>query len=85
VTLALAVVLATVRLVVMVRAESPLVRPLLQCNCVRRASIAGKIAVQVDANATRDHFGGGRAKWRLVSSALTPGRQRIGSLPRSGC
>jgi hypothetical protein len=31
--------------------------PLLQCSCVGRASIAGQVAVQFDANATRRHFG----------------------------
>ena len=31
---------------------------LLRCNSVGRALIAGKIKVQVDADATRDHFGG---------------------------
>ena len=36
----------------------------LRCNCVERALITGKIAVQVDANAIRDHFGGAL---RLVS------------------
>jgi hypothetical protein len=60
--------------VVMVRAESLLVRPLLLCNCIGGALIAGKITVQVDANATRDHFGGAQG---LVSSKLTPWRQRI--------
>jgi hypothetical protein len=39
--------------VVMVRAESPLVRPLLLCNWVWRASIAGKITAWADADATR--------------------------------
>ena len=33
----------------------------LLCNNVRRASIAGKITVQVDANTTVAHFGG--RKW----------------------
>ena len=49
-----------VRAVVIVRVESPLVRPFLRCNYVRRASVAGKITVQVNVNATRDHFGGAR-------------------------
>ena len=50
---------------------------LLRCNCVQRASIAGKIIVQVDANATRDHFGSVPG---LVSSKLTPRGQCIGTL-----
>ena len=66
-----------VRAVVIVRAESPLVRPFWLCSCVWRASIAGKNAVQVNANATRDHFGGGVV--RLVSSKLTMGSQCIGT------
>ena len=36
--------------------------------------LQGKITVQVDADATRDHFGGAQ---RLVSSKLTPWRQCI--------
>ena len=50
------------------------------------ASIAGKIAVQVNANATRDHFGGVAGGGRefaqsalFASSAFTLQRERIGS------
>jgi hypothetical protein len=32
---------------------------ILLCNCIERTSIAGKITVQLGADATRAHFGGG--------------------------